>query len=70
MLPQRIYRRRHGEALWHCCKNCNRWPRDDYEETVRRPHEMALCGPCRRLTLDLLCDPVYPREIVPPSEGG
>lgn len=40
------YRRKKGSDTWHFCKNCSKWPTEDYEVRNTKP-EGELCNECR-----------------------
>lgn len=64
-MDRKIYRRRHGERVWHGCANCGGWPDGDYEERARAPDPLELCPSCRRLGDALLCDAVRSQSLEP-----
>lgn len=54
-----IYRRSSKEQAWHFCRNCVRWPREDYQERTVEPPVELLCTACIEKNERLQC------EIVP-----
>jgi len=42
------YRRKRGSDTWHWCRNCSKYPTEDYEEITvyGRPTSGELCNEC------------------------
>ena len=49
------YRRRRSSDRWHSCRNCWRWPTENYIECNDRPGG-ELCLECQRLELECQCE--------------
>jgi hypothetical protein len=45
------YRKKRGTNIWHWCKNCRAWPKEDYDEewhiSEKRPIGGELCDQCK-----------------------
>jgi hypothetical protein len=50
-----LFRRGHGSPTWHFCRNCSRWPTDDYDEETQEP-KTGLCSECTRMLTELKCE--------------
>jgi len=40
------YRRKKGSDTWHFCKNCSRYPTENYEVSYTKPTSGELCDEC------------------------
>ena len=41
------YRKVNGLDTWHFCKNCSKWPTQNYKEEQQKPTSGELCNECR-----------------------
>lgn len=53
------YRKREDGNIWHWCKNCSHWPREDFDEKAGKPFTGELCNECQALTKAGKCTPVW-----------
>ncbi len=50
------YRKRHGESIWHACRNCDGWPTyAEADESLQLPQEDEFCSDCRDLLANAGC---------------
>lgn len=42
-----IYRKSKAEDSWHVCRNCSKWPTEDYDENPINPETGQLCNECK-----------------------
>ena len=49
------YRRKKGINVWHFCKNCSKWPVEDYDVRVTRPSDNDIDAECLRKEKEILC---------------
>ncbi len=55
-MEKRNYRRKYGADVWHWCKNCADFPKEDYTIRHYKPSMGSLCEQCQKLEDDGSCD--------------